>query len=638
MRSVVSRTVSQARRGRAAILLLAGVGGVALIAAALMLGGSAAPTVPPVVMIPSETPTAEDASAVQLTSAPAQAAAEPIATPATFTEEVAPSATASAISPADIDGYLAAGEFGNAADAVAAVPTEEDRQKLLERVIFAQIEGDAATPVGLVAQLGEQQGPARAAAARRESLSGGFGADFDALIELIQSETEGPWFENDGIGGTISEFESGIRVDAAGLLSRVAQKDVTNRLAELGHQARAADLHDDMSRPSTLRFVSLTRLERAVAERLQAGKSAVESMKNLAGLSEIRYVLIDEEQGEILLGGPAEGWMYDETGMPVGTTSGRPTLQLDDLVTVLRTFSHEGMSIFGCSIDPRPEGLAKVQDFVNQSQSRGPLDARAVRGWAKQIGEVLGRQDISIYGVPAHSRVARVLVEADYRMKLIGLGKLDGGSEIPSYFDLLAKNPSLATGSLDALRWWLTINCEQVLHSPDRSAFEIRGSSVQCQSENQFLTDTGKRVATGKSEPINREFASNFTEHYEQLAERDPIFADLQGVFDLSLVAAMLHREGLDARVGWNRGVFAVNGAYRTSAFPVPAEVDSVVNHRVYNGRDVVVQVAGGVRADVFATLTEQAQQTESDRLDGVVAQARPQSDLPAGRWWWDAK
>src|SRR5690606_11386023 len=133
---------------------------------------------------------------------------------------------------------------------------------------------------------------------------------------------------------------------------------------------------------------------------------------------------------------------------------------------VMRAFGQDGQASFGCSIDPRAENLKAVQEFVATSQSRGPLSPSGVRGWANKIAKILGAQDITVTGIPADSRVARVLVEADYRMKLIGLGKLKNNARIPSYFDLLAKDPSLASGRLDALRWWLTLQCEAVAHSP----------------------------------------------------------------------------------------------------------------------------------------------------------------------------
>ncbi len=469
------------------------------------------------------------------------------------------------------------------------------------------------------------------------SLQGGNVADFSELILLIQTETSGLWLENGDGQGTMSQFTSGVRVDPLGVLYQASKTEESNRLSTLGVRARVADVNADMAQPSQLRLVSLTRLEREVARRVAEGQPVVESMRQLAGLYQIQYVFVFPEEKEIVIGGPAEGWSYDTTGRAVGTNSGTPTLQLDDLVTVLRTFSDEGAQVFRCSIDPQPENIKALKEFATTSQQRGALRPSAVKGWANELGEVLGRQNITVEGVPVDSRVARVIVDADYRMKLIGIGKLEGGSSIPDYFELLAKNPAVASGSLDALRWWMTMNYDEILHSPDRNTFEIRGSAVQCQSENEFLTDAGQRVATGQAEPVNQLFASNFTEHFAELADRDPIFADLQGIFDLALVAALLHHEGVDESLNWNGGVFASTGAYQPLTYPAPKQCDSVVNHRVYNGKEIVVQVAGGVRADLMSVVLNEEIQKESPRLTQVSDNSKA-PELPAGRWWWDAQ
>jgi hypothetical protein len=108
-------------------------------------------------------------------------------------------------------------------------------------------------------------------------------------------------------------------------------------------------------------------------------------------------------------------------------------------------------------------------------------------------------------------------------------------------------------------------------------------------------------------------------------------------VFDLALVAALLQQERVDERTNWDRGVFAVNGGYRPASYAVPRETETVVNHRVYGGRDIVVQVAGGVRADLMSVLTNPELNQESPRLDGVAEGSRP-VNLPEGRWWWDAQ
>lgn len=540
-----------------------------------------------------------------------------------------------------VAGHLAAGEFGAALDAAQGLADPAQRDAVAQQVIGMQLQtGDVLGALASTQKISDRttRGQQKAQVAEAAAQQGGTGADFQSLIDLILEQTEGPWESIDGIGGPDPrEYENGVLVNPHGLLFKASEKEVTGRLAALGIRARQADLNADMAKPAALRMVSLTRLEQAVAARLANGEPVVESMRQLAGLSQIQYVFLYPEDGEIVIAGPAEGWKYNEFGQPVGVESNRPTLQLDDLVTVLRTFSPNGQQVFGCSIDPRAEGLAAVKEFAAASQARGPLAPGSVGRWANQLGQKLGHQDIRVFGVPADSRVARVIVEADYRMKLIGVGKLSAGPHVPDYFDLLAKHPEVASSSLDALRWWLTMHYDAVMHSEQHNAFEIAGSSVECKSENQFISEQGQQVGTGKAEPINRQFAQIFTERYSEIAQRDPVFADLQGVFDLSLVAALLQQEGADERVGWDRGVFAVNGGYHTASYAVPKETESVVSHRVFNGRDVVVQVAGGVRADLLSVLNDASVRQESPRLDNVADGSRPRSNLPEGRWWWDA-
>ena len=467
----------------------------------------------------------------------------------------------------------------------------------------------------------------------------GTGANYNTLIRMITTFVEPEnWLSAGGDGPEDPlPFDSGVSVDPNGVLALVTLKDVSGNLTARGVTARHASLNADMARPSQLRLVSLTRLEKVVADRLAAGKPVVESMKKLAGLSQIEYVFVYPESGEIVIGGPAEGWKYDEFGLALGVDSGRPILQLDDLVTVLRTFSNDGSRIFGCSIDPQQANVKAVQEYAAASQASGPLTPAATRRWAKKIGEVLGMQDISVYGVDGDSRVASVLVEADYRMKLIGIGELNAGSEIPDYFTLLKKQPQYISGSMDALRWWMTMQYESVMHSDDLNSFQVRGSAVQCQSENEFLTAKGERQSTGKSEPLNRQFAKNFTDHYQQLAASDPIFADLQGIFDLALVAALIDKHHLDHKVNWNRGVFAADGAYQPATYATPKQTESVVNYRVYNGKDIVLQVAGGVRADLMSVANSAEINQTSPRLQSTADQAKA-NDIPENRWWWDAK
>jgi hypothetical protein len=530
---------------------------------------------------------------------------------------------------------LAFGEFAAAIETARAVADPAEKANLLGMIANAQLNfGDASAARGTARRIDQPQAPGQQA--RQQALSGGVIADFQSLIRLIEEETSGPWMTRDGEGGTITEYQNGVAVNPNGLLVSLKKEEHTGRLKALGVLARKAELNAEVAQQSDLRFVSLTQLEREATKRLTEGRPIVETMKNLAGITQLKYVVVDQKSRDVLIGGPSEAWKYDSNGNPVGVKSGRPTLQLDDLVTVLRTFSNEGEQNFGCSFNPRPEGLKQLQAFVEKSNSRGPLDSGAVKGWVNQLQTKLGPQDIELWGVPRDSRVARVVTEADYRLKMIGIGKLEGGPHVPSIFELLTVEEQKSS-KLDALRWWLTMKYDSILHSPDHSVFEIQGPSVQCLSEDQYLTEKGERVGTGQASATNRTFAANFTKHYAELAERDIAFADLQNVFDLALVAALLKNEGVANRISWDFGSFAPHGMFQPAVYAAPREVESVANHRVYRGKDIVVQVAGGVRGDLMSVVRDRQVMKSSESLKDISSQTSA-TDLPQGRWWWNAK
>jgi hypothetical protein len=540
--------------------------------------------------------------------------------------------------------HLEAGEYGAALDIATQTANAEEKAALIEQVADAQLQaGDTKAVEASARRLpaGPKRERLQQAARGQKSAGGGNLANPGPLMMMIQQLTGGPpdspWMEADGEGGAISWEQNGVWVDPQGVLTRRLTADQQGHLVTLGLKSRNAAINQDMAAPSALRFVSLARLEKAVADRVDSNLPLLETMRHMAGLSHIQYVIAVPEEHDVLLAGPAEGWKFNEKGTAVGVTNGHPTLHLDDLVTVMRTFSKNGDKIFGCSINPRKEGLKAVKDYVEASQKAGPLAPGGMKNFLGDIQKRMGQQDVEIYGIPANSRVARVLVAADYRMKLIGIGKLEGGQAIPSIFELLPKFANHEAMPLDALRWWLTMKYDSILHSPDRMVYEIRGSSVRVLSEDQVVQADGTRIHTGKASPVNQLFAKNFTDNYAELAKQDLVFAELQNVFDLGMVAALLQTEHLAQRANLNFGAFAENGAYKTKTVAPAKTVESVINHRVYRGNDIVVQVAGGVRADILSVARQTELHREEAGLKEVPAKAKP-GKLPEGRWWWDAK
>ena len=153
-------------------------------------------------------------------------------------------------------------------------------------------------------------------------------------------------------------------------------------------------------------------------------------MHTLAGLQRVRYVFLYPESGDVVLAGPAGGWMESPSGL-VSTQSGAPVVLLADLLVILRR-AREGKSVFGCSITPKQENLARTQEYLVRTTAQ-PLRPGRRASWIRGIRDHLGRQRVSVFGLDPSTRAARVLVEADYHMKLVGMGLAEGVLGLRSY-------------------------------------------------------------------------------------------------------------------------------------------------------------------------------------------------------------
>ena len=111
---------------------------------------------------------------------------------------------------------------------------------------------------------------------------------------------------------------AGVVVDAAGTLRVKKVADPGGRLTKMRKEHAKAALAPDVARPSKRRVISLNRLEAEAERRLSTGAGLTEDMKYLAGLTRIQYVFYYPETRDIVLAGPAEGYMHDLTGRVVG--------------------------------------------------------------------------------------------------------------------------------------------------------------------------------------------------------------------------------------------------------------------------------------------------------------------------------
>lgn len=537
---------------------------------------------------------------------------------------------------AAVAAHLSAGEFGPALDLANRAPAGE-RDRLLQAVAVAQARGGARQG-SLATSAGIYDDRLRSAAvnelAPRGAGGGGPQADFESLIELITSTIQPNSWEDLGGNGAVKPFPGGVYVDARGLMHKISPAAVSAELALLRTEAVTTHRSGDPRRKSALRKVSLNRLERETQLLAATGRDPNEAMANLAGLYAIEYVFVYPESGDVVLAGPAGPWHRNDEGRLVNIVTGRPVLQLDDLVVLLRNaYGKEGR--FGCSIVPRQKNLADTQAFLAESAKR-PLKPSQRKTWLEQVRSQLGKQDIEVYGIDPRTRVAQVIVEADYRMKLVGMGLEDGVLGVTSYLDSLNLAKGEAAPAMNVLRWWFTLNYDSVAATEDRNAFRVNGPGVKVLSENELLTERGERVHTGKADELTSEFAHSFTKHFGELAARYPVYAELKNVFDLAVAAALLNAEDLPGQAGWHMTHFLDPQGYRVGLGVAPGEVETIINHRVFHGTQIVAGVSGGVAVAPRSLVARQAIKTDDGGLLSTQHDSHAPAKVPTRGWWWD--
>ncbi len=420
---------------------------------------------------------------------------------------------------------------------------------------------------------------------------------------------------------------AGVVVDAEGVLKTVYY-DASGQLMRQRLVEAKATLRPEVTRLSKCRKISLNRLEQAMVDR---NGVPTEEMRNLAGLLRIEYVFYYPESKDIVIAGPAEGWVHDPSGRLVGIQSGRPICQLQDLVVALRAFApdKQGTPLIGCSIDPTQEGLAAMQRFL---RAQGSFATPNMTGQIVQgLRTSLGLQEVSINGVPADTHFAQVMVEADYRMKLIGIGLEQPPVRMVSFID----KASPAQVSRNALfRWFFTpeYNCVRV--SEDGLAMRLEGDGVKLVGEDELVSSEGGRRAAGTSNKASQAFTSSFTKSYSELAERSPVFAELRNLIDMVVAAAFIQKQGYYGKAGWSMSFFGDESRFSVETYTAPKKVASAVA-AVWKGNRLMTPIGGGVQ--IQPTLALQPKHLLDDDR-GQVARTRQEIkvELAEGQWWWD--
>lgn len=461
-----------------------------------------------------------------------------------------------------------------------------------------------------------------------------------SAIFLLLAFNQQTFSQQQQTGVTIQLPTLGVSIDSSGVLTTKLFPDPDGKLTAARRAAALKDLDGNLHKKSQLRKISLRRLQSALDKKISSGQTADDTMRSLAGLQRIEYVFVDPDENDIIIAGPAEGWMKDLAGRTVGVSSGRPTILLEDLVIAIRAFAPKRRpnTWVACSIDPTFDGLQRLKEFqkqipktVGDNQRAGVVDFAA-----KGLRDSLGLADIRIHGIDRNTHMAHVMVEADYRMKLIAMGLEAPPVTMATFIGELKNAPR------GMQRWWLTPEYKCVRKAKDGLAVQLVGQGVKLNTENIDLVKQGK-IVRKKTRVSNaaRKYAASFTKQYPTIAARRPVFAQLRNVIDTLVACAWMQKSDAFAAADWQptllldkKRLSDGNINNKSTRAIGPATKVACVANAVWKDRRLILPAGGGVSIQPSNALVEK--NLLSDK-NGKLAKAKTNIRLPKDdRWWWD--
>ena len=447
---------------------------------------------------------------------------------------------------------------------------------------------------------------------------------FPLLFALAIAPGNVSYGQFNGFGGF--QNVGGVLIDANGAIRDVRpqiREELSSQRSRVSSEA-PVDLADGMQ----MRKISLRALQEALVAAAGNAEMLPPEVRYMSGLQRIQYVFVYPEQNDIVLAGPGEAWRLSELGQAIGKTTGRPVVELQDLLVALRGAYAPEIGPISCSIEPTPEGIRALQQKLNQmGQLRGPGEIRQVVARKKEFEESLGSQQVLLSGVDPTTHFAWTLVAADYRMKCLGMGLEPAPIRgMPSYPEIMHQRAS------DLMpRWWMETDYDPLLTDEEGLAWELRGQGVRVLAEDELVTADGQRKPTGKVNKAARRWAETMTEKYDELSIASPIFGQLRNCMDMAVIAALIRNKQLDSKAGLQLNGLLDETHLAVPAGAVPRTTPSIVSF-LPRRRSLVITASGGVLIQPWKVIDRVER---SDSIAEVRSRAMPQVDSK-GAWHWD--
>lgn len=530
-----------------------------------------------------------------------------------------------------LDRHLAGGEFAAAMRVADQLPAS-GRDAVLAQIASAQgSSGESMAAAGTIRGIGSMT-------SREEAIGGAGGggsfADFQSLMDLIQTTVVPDTWEALGGPSTMAPYPAGVYVDIEGTIRECETFSKSDAVADLRSllsrpdAARSAEVPLAWRQPSAMRCVSLRRLMDAMV-RLRINATAMpDAMTYMAGISRVEYLFIDDD--DIVIAGPVggidtvQGWYRDRT-------SGLNTLRLDFFLTCMQSALTKGP--FGCTIDPTTEGLQRAAVVSAGVQS----DKIPIGKAADEMTAALGMQRVEVFGTAGDTPLGYLMVEADRHMKQLALGIHPMPRGVRNYLDVIDASIDRGPPNELLLRLWFTSAPRAVRADHDRKIFEIAGTPIRLSGQNERAMASGQR-GNVTEDFRTAAFVGEFNQNWNAIRTKYPIYSALESIYRSASVAELLRRFADTPRQLDLINAFAENASSLPRMEATPRQVLSIAKlHSVRHGRRVhhVLLASGGVAVDAQQTLT-----AKIDDYPSLDSMAKPASSQPnvIQRWWWDTE
>lgn len=532
----------------------------------------------------------------------------------------------------EVHQHLAAGEFAAAVTAVQRLP-EGQRDAMLAQIASAQNGAGESVAAGTTLQgLNSPAGNSDASAGAAQG--GGSFADFQSLIDLIQTTVVPDTWEALGGPSTMAPYPQGVYVDAAGTLHECELLPAANAVAGLKSLLTPAGERDQVDQPlawrssSALRCVSLRRLMDQFQRWQLEGVQPSAEMLHMAGISQVQYLFF--EDNDIVIAG-AVGGIDEVQGWYRDRQSGRNTLRLDFLQTCLgSSIRHEP---FGCTIDPTQEGLQRAAAVGSAVQA----DQIPIGKAAEAMVKALGMQRVEVFGTAGDTPIGYIMVEADRHMKQLALGVHPMPQGAVNYLDVIDASISQGPPSELLLRLWFTAAPRSVRADADRRVFELSGTPIRLSGQNERAMASGQR-GNLTTDFRTEAFVDGFNENWSAIRSQYPIYGAMESIYQTASVAELIRRYGESPQHRRLAALLADDASQSDYLLPTPRQVESIATlHTVRHGRKrhQVVMASGGVSVDARQSLASEVADYPTLRSLAKPSQSQP---TVLQRWWWDTK